>query len=311
MSHSHRNQKEPQTRLKAVEIGDGNMTVDLPSHFVVESEEKSVTFAYDPRTTAARIRFSGLYLSGPQGSETHGLGVKFVRERAKDRHQRVTMYKDRVYSTDLQSSQEDGESWDVHFWVVGIKNCVVLMSCRVARACKDEPAVQAVLNSVEQAIRSLRESKFQKYKLDEPLKQDKQPLLPEHTELLDQLRQSAIDSARTVLGKASFTGGDSDLKVIQALLDHPNFDKSQGAVIEGLGIIFGGILARKLGFQWVSVTDKYGSTPALHHIEANISLFPKDMIIKRIDRGEAVNVMYLFHSLCEEVPKMIATNKSA
>lgn len=301
--------KEPQVRLKEVEIGDGNMTVDLPWHFAVEQDEEQNTIVYDPKSETVGLRFSVFYLSDPKNPDGNGIGVKQIHELAKKHNARTFKHGAVTYITYQEPLLAGDEPGVEYYWLATRDNCVVPVSCWVSNLWKNDPAAKAVLNAVEPALLSLRESIVQKYKYEGQHKTEMQPLLPEHEERLQSLRQQAIDSAKTVLGRASFTGGDSDIQVIQTLLDHSNFDKSQTAAIEGMGVIFGGILARKLDLEWVSVTDEYGSILALQHQQANIIVYPIEMLIKRVERGEDFDVKLLFNSIHEEAQKIISSGK--
>ena len=205
-----RKQKEPQTRLKEVEIGDGNMTVDLPVHFIIEQAEDSITIVHDPDMASLITRFSVLYISDPQGSDAAQLVIKEVQKWAKEHHQRVIKNK-QLNFVSFQESFEEGESGDGYYWIAGLRDCLVFVSCFVNRSVRNEPLVLPVLNAIEAAVRSLRESKTKKYKYDGDVQQEIQALIPEQAEELEALRQAAIDAARVVLGRSSFMGGDSDL----------------------------------------------------------------------------------------------------
>ncbi len=297
--------KTPQIEVKTVKIGDGNVTVELPSHFIVEEGEDRTTTVYDPGWSNIALRFSVLVPPDPLHPKAKEMAIQNVDLWAKNNHQNIHKDQEVVYAHSLKPSQENNIDGDAHVWISAVDGYIVLASCWVARSRKNLPETREILSYGESSVRSLRPSRFQKYRYEGGEKQDIRPLIPEHIELLEQGRQAAIEMARTVFGKASFTGGDSDLGVIQALMDHPNFDPNQTFAIEGLGILFGGILAQKLDLEWVSILGDSRTTPALQCKEANIVLYPKDMIIKRIERGEKFNVINLYNSLCEEVPKLI------
>jgi hypothetical protein len=303
-----RRRKKFTFRMKPVEIGNGNLTVDLPDHFSVEQVDLT-TIVSDPTSNATTLRFSSRFVSDPEKPDARGLGSKGVSALAKKEHKRIFKHGDKYYFTAQESADESGEVGDVHHWIVGFNNSVVFVSCWVIRKFKNDPASLAMLSAAEQAVHSLRESRAQRYKLSDPPNHEIAPLSPEHANQLDRWRQAAIDSARAVLGGPCFTGGDSDLQVIQALLENNKFDKNQTFVLEGLGVIFGGILARKLDLHWVSDTFGTDLTPALQYKETNIVLYPKDMIVKRVERGEAFDLMLLFNGLVEEVRKMDSSGK--
>ncbi len=296
--------QEQLVRTKEIEIGDGNLVVDIPWRYTVRQEEDKTTVVFDPSSSAAAVRFSTLYLSDPKDPDAKNLAFKNIRGWAKQHGQAVKKHKNIAYSVHREASKDGDDPGEVYYWLAGMGNSVVVVSCWVSETGKSEPAAQAVVNSVEPAVRSLRESKVNKYKLVGERKSEITRLLPEHQQELDDLRTAAVEAAKAVLGNAGFTGGDSDLKVIQALLDSPRFDRSQPQALQGLGIIMGGILARRTGMEWVSLTDDQGTTPALHHA-ANVTVYPRDLIVKRVERGERVNAIYLADTICEQVQKIV------
>jgi hypothetical protein len=290
---------------KTVGIGVGNLTIDLPTHFVVEEEEDHTSVVYDPAWSQIALRFTTMVPPDPLHPPARELAIQNVDLWAKKNHQDIHKAQEVVYSHSQKPSQEDNIDGDAHVWVAAVDGYIVLVSCWVARGRRNHRETHEILSIGEWAVCSLRPARFQKFKYEGGEEKSVQLLTPEHVELLEQYRQATIDMARTVLGKASFTGGDSDLGVIQALLDHPNFDPKQTFAIEGLGIMLGGILARKLDLEWVSIIGENRSTPALRCKQANITLYPRDVIIKRIERGEKFDVVCLFNSLCEGVQKFV------
>ena len=97
------------------------------------------------------------------------------------------------------------------------------------------------------------------------------------------------------------------MATLQALLKSKSLDKKDSFLLEGMGVVFGDILAKKLHLHWVTENDDWGTTPALQYQDSETMLFAKDMIIKRIEGCEDVNVVDLFNMLVVEVRKMISS----
>ena len=83
-----RSKPKPNSKLKPVGVGDGNLTIDLPEHFMVEQIEDS-TIAYDPAYMSVIARFSTLFLSVAEDANAKDLGAQAVRGAAKKMGKRV------------------------------------------------------------------------------------------------------------------------------------------------------------------------------------------------------------------------------
>ncbi len=304
-----RRKQEPNLRLKPVQIGDGNLTVDLPHTFTVEQQEDRTTMAYDPAFDGAVVRFSSLHLSDPKQPDSHGLGVEFVDRRARERHKRLKESAGTHWFSYHEPSRGGGDAGDIHYWIAGLDNSVVVASCWIRRAQKHQPGARAALSAMEPAIRSLRQSRVQCSKAEGAEKCDIGALSSQHEERLMQWRQAAHRAARSMLSSDAFLRHEGDLQAIQSLLDRSGPHRSDPLTLEGLGVILGDVLARKLDLHWVTLTDSAGSTPALRYRESSIILFPTDMIVKRVERGEAVDVVDLFNTIVQHVRQMIASGK--
>lgn len=304
-----RRRQEPNSRLKPVEIGDGNLTVDIPHTFAVEQQEDLTTVVYDPAFDGATARFSSLHMSDREQPDRHGIGVELIDSRARKEHRRLMTLAGTHWYSYRKAATEEGDVGGMHFWVAGLDNSAVMASCWVRRAQKDQPPAQALLGAMEPAIRSLRPSRMQRIKPEGDEKREISGLCSEHEERLAQWRQAAHREARSIMGSAAFLGGEGDLQAIQSLLDHSGPDRSDVFTLEGLGAILGDVLARKLDLHWVTVAGNAGSTPALRYRDSGIILYPSDMIVKRVERGEEVDVVGLYNALVEHVRQMIVSGK--
>ena len=92
---------------------------------------------------------------------------------------------------------------------------------------------------------------------------------------------------------ARLVGGTLPLSVeqVQALFlvirdDHPDLDEGQIAI----GIAFGELIVACGGFEWVRVTDEYGSETSLAPLGIQGACHPISMVQKRIERREDVDI---------------------
>ena len=111
----------------------------------------------------------------------------------------------------------------------------------------------------------------------------------------------ALKIARDNFGDVAFTHTETDLTIIQRILDNRILDEKQTYEMQCLGLVFGDVLARKTDLHWVTVVDAYGRDPALQFRDTGLILFPLTMISKRIGDGQRVEVADLLRHMEEEV----------
>jgi hypothetical protein len=164
-----------------------------------------------------------------------------------------------------------------------------------------------MLAAVEPAIHSLRESRFQSYKLAEPVHATVTELTPDHFERLQRGRE-AVSTAVKAIGQR-LLGTEKDLRALQQVLDRRDLDKGNTVLLEGLGVVLGDFLTKKVNAHWMTVTDEGGSLPALRHTTRDVTFYATDAIIKRVVRGDKVDVLDLYHSFATYFRKVETDNK--
>ena len=73
-----------------------------------------------------------------------------------------------------------------------------------------------------------------------------------------------------------------------------------------VGIAFGETIAAKAGWEWVRVTDEYGSETSLGPAGYNITCHPISMIQKRIQDGVSVEIEELRDETIAHIQRRIA-----
>ena len=96
----------------------------------------------------------------------------------------------------------------------------------------------------------------------------------------------------------------ADFPLLQKIVDAKLIPASETWKLQCLGITFGDAIAQKLGLTWVAVEDEHGRDPALRDEETSIVAFPMTTISKRIERGEAVDVLELFNRIAGDVDRL-------
>ena len=94
------------------------------------------------------------------------------------------------------------------------------------------------------------------------------------------------------------------LGLLRALIEQRVFRPHQTYELQSMGVVLGDAFAQELKMEWVIVEDSFGRDPALRLPRTSIIIFPLTMISKRIERGEEVDVFYLFNGVADEVEKL-------
>jgi hypothetical protein len=118
---------------------------------------------------------------------------------------------------------------------------------------------------------------------------------------LQQQRAVVLAAARQRYGTLTLARGDSDLPILQRLIDERVFNKSQTYELQCLGVAFGDVLASELPLRWVMVTDEFGTNPTLRFKKTNLQVNALTMISKRVERDEPVSVQWLLDKTREQL----------
>jgi hypothetical protein len=108
---------------------------------------------------------------------------------------------------------------------------------------------------------------------------------------MEQQRAAIRALLATHIPGARLIGAPADFSLLQQLLDLRLFSAQREDEARGLGICFGDALAGQVrGLAWQLVTDEYGTDPTLRYLEYNLQVNAPDMLLKRIERNEQVDL---------------------
>ena len=133
---------------------------------------------------------------------------------------------------------------------------------------------------------------------------------PSHEELEDLAQKlvHAKELAEHVAGR-ELDGSEEDLDAIQAILDSNTIEPEASYSLEALGVAFGCVfIDNHEGFDWWMVSDDSGRDPAVRYKESSLLIFAQDMIVKRIEEGQTVDVRELYEVLSEGIEEMLEEN---
>ena len=124
--------------------------------------------------------------------------------------------------------------------------------------------------------------------------------------VLSSQRREIADLAARRLGVTKLHGDKRDLRVLSDLVDKKVIGVSEVREWQGVGVVFGDILAREFGLHWVSYEDDLGISKVLRWRETENYVFPVTMFSKRNQFNEAIDVYALFDKIAADVERFKA-----
>jgi len=119
-------------------------------------------------------------------------------------------------------------------------------------------------------------------------------------------QRSSIDElSRRFLGSQLRGSKDSDLRILQRLLDRGIVSKNDTATLQAMGVVLGDIIAAELGLDWVVYEDKEGRNRALRYKQRSEVLFPITMISRRAETGAKIDVKAIFDKAVESYKPLL------
>ena len=122
-------------------------------------------------------------------------------------------------------------------------------------------------------------------------------------------QRSRIESLANRLGRRLSGMPERDLDTLQEILDRRWIDPEDQLTQQAMGVVFGDLLAKELGFNWVVYRDRAGRNRALRYRQDDIFIFPMTMLSRRISAGAALDVTALYDTQVVKQRKRIPGGK--
>ena len=133
----------------------GSTLIDLPDFLDTRLEEDTLV-AYPPKTDFANLRFTVITIK-KDGQEKAGAGERLIRKEAAKAGAKLYEDKGRVWYYYTEASSEGSPGSLMHYWYVGMGGHMLVISCFIDSAKKENPLTKQVLDAVVPAIKSFRQ----------------------------------------------------------------------------------------------------------------------------------------------------------
>ena len=130
------------------------------------------------------------------------------------------------------------------------------------------------------------------------------PLTPLDQRYMEERRQELNSLVQISMGRSFGHGRDSDLRLIQDILDRKLVKPDETAQLQAMGIIMGEHLRRENGLRWVIYSDAKGRSRALEVPAKDEFLFPVTQISSRVRVGAEVDVQAIYQRLEQEIKRI-------
>ena len=93
---------------------------------------------------------------------------------------------------------------------------------------------------------------------------------------------------------------------LQPLVDQRLVHADNLLLAQGLGVVLGDALCNCLeGLHWCMVSDAYGTDPVVRMREQSLQVAARDMVIKRLENGNAVDLAELLDGVIDHLKRLI------
>lgn len=126
---------------------------------------------------------------------------------------------------------------------------------------------------------------------------------------VDQVARSLLHARQTIaeIVGVEVDGSKGDLLLIQRALDSGVIDRESEYTLRALGMAFGQVFVdHEPDYDWWMISDEYGRDPAVRYAQSTLTFHPQDFLLKRIERGEEVDVVDLYDSLHSQMREIVA-----
>lgn len=130
------------------------------------------------------------------------------------------------------------------------------------------------------------------------------PVTPLDQQFMENAKDELDSTARRALGRSFGQSRDSDLTLMQTLLDRKLVGEDELTQLQAMGIIMGEYLQREHSLRWVIYSDEKGRSRALEVPTKDEFIFPVTQISSRVVVGADVDVQAIYYKLESEITRI-------
>ncbi|MDZ4404753.1 DUF3806 domain-containing protein [Prosthecobacter sp.] len=255
--------------MKHFAIGDGHKRITTPDRYRADRESDQTTVLWDPEHVDIVIRVSVITVAPKDKAEEDLAFWRTIKKAQVNNSKPKADGKKAIYAYREASSAANDF---LHFYEVGLGNHFCVFSITVAESEEHSPAFAEARADLEDMIHTLVErGEGEQFTCG---------LLECEFERIDESVSSLLPTGLD----------DSSWTALQKEFDRA-FDDRNEELAGRVGLVFGEMMRSEIpSLSWSAKIDADGSARALDLAESGISIFPEDMILKRFDRNERLDL---------------------
>lgn len=297
--------KTADIEFRSVDLPGNVGTVSLPTSYEVEWEEESTLLAYPKNQPHVSLRFSSISFESKDGDEN--TAKPYLRKLAEEKGYNYNEINTNGYFSYEETSEQDNVPLLIKYWKIGDKNTIVILSATIDERSLGNEIVKNTLGVVPKIVETLKITK-----LHRTIEADGQKIettvqevdsFPQTIRPFNDSENSWLVNNIEIAKQLSMKYGSggpltpNELDTIFAKwMSREGEKESDENIANSLGAAFGSYLVDQHNFNWMVLTDQYGTEYTVKHKIGETMAFPRSSIMKRIEDGSTdlfVNIYYI------------------
>jgi hypothetical protein len=258
--------------MKFFAIGDGDKRISCPDHYCADFDGDDTTILWDPENVEMPIRVTMITVTPKDKAETEAGFWHVIRKAQEDEDKPLVTGKVANYWSGPEKSSEEG--YLMYFCHAGLGNHVAMFSLTVPEGLDGSSRFQKLRDDLSaMAATMVEREKDQQFS----------------TSLLESDRERIEEALRM------FDHPTPDLQwtALQRQYDTA-LSSSNRELAAKVGLVFGELMRNEVPtLTWSVKNDEWGRSLALDLGDTGASSFPEEMVLKRFDRQERVELREL------------------
>ena len=276
---------------ETIAIGDGSIVLQLSTRLSTELEEDGTICGFIPDAPdLLALRFSSVTCSAETPDRTAKLDFAAeILAQGNQKGRPIMQVGATSWYYEDQDTRENAEMLWIRFWHGGHRNKRIIVSLTCGYNDRQNLLVQEIIALVPKCLATLKP------------RAQKTPLTSLETQILNDQRALVQNTLRNKYGTFLMPQLRADLPALQRIVNDRVFSPEQEHEWSCVGVAFGDVIANELGLDWIVQCDVHGTEPALNLSGTSITLFPRPMIMKRVEKGEYPDLACLLGKLEESM----------
>lgn len=282
-------------------LGSGSYSIRISKQYLTEQDEEGTVLIYPKGSECITLRFDILTFEPKDDNGKSTTGYDFVVRNADKKDKKLYYENDLAIAFNESISIENGTNLIMKFWEIGPKdNRTIIMSATILEKKQNDKRVKKLLASIPDLIKSIEPAEIHdsvetSSGVVNYTTTRQEPIDQKITELDENDKEFIIkwlENGKNIIlyYNPDYKQNDLTFELLDSTfatwIKSTQDDKfSSDSIANGLGVVYGELLSKKLNMDWVKVIDQYGEDYGVRTLD-NFTSFPISSVYKRIESEE-------------------------